>query len=63
MAIASCFVGPHMKYKRLKAQHFTKDQALDPNLLDMYVKDVFTSFAIFWVILPNILWKLYVKRE
>ena len=61
--IATCFVRPHMRYRKLKNQYYTDDHALDTKLLDMYVKDVLASFVLFWYAFPVSVYNAYFKRE
>merc|ERR1712070_561036 len=61
MFIQTCFVRPHWRFNRIRAQEYTKDHALDVNLLDSYVKDTLGSFALFWVMLIPMCYKTYVK--
>jgi hypothetical protein len=63
MTIASCFVRPHWRYQRLKKQYYTKDHALDTNLLDSYLKDVVSSFVLFWLVIGPVCYKTYIKKE
>ena len=61
MVIANSFVRPHWRYQRLKKQYYSKEHATDVNLLDIYLKDAFGSFFLFWIYLGPALYKVYVK--
>ena len=61
MFIQTCFVRPHWRFNRIRSQEYTKDHALDVNLLDSYVKDTLGSFALFWVMLIPMCYKTYVQ--
>ena len=63
MVISSCFVRPHLRYRKLKNQYYTEDHALDTKLLDMYLKDVFASFLLFWYAFPASIYKAHFKKE
>ena len=63
MTIATCFVRPHWRYRRLKSQYFTKDHALDLNLLDSYMRDAVGSFFLFFLVIGPVLYKTYVKPD
>ena len=63
MSIANCFVRPHWRYRKLQNEYLTKDHAVDLNLLDSYVKDVTSSFVLFWVCIGPIIYKTYFVKE
>ena len=44
-------------------EHLTKDHAVDLGLLDSYVKDVASSFVLFWVCIGPIIYKTYFQKE
>ena len=37
--------------------------AVPTELLDSYVKDVLSSFALFWVIIIPVFWKAYISKD
>ena len=60
--IATCFYVPHLKYHKEK-QLRHKDAAIPVEALDAYMKDVFGSFFLFFLIIGPTLYKTYVKNE
>ena len=61
-AIATCFYVPHLKYQREKAARH-KDAAIPVEHLDYYLKDVFSNFFLFFLIIGTTMYKTYVKGE
>ena len=61
--IASCFVRPHWRFQKLKRERVAKEMAVPTELLDSYVKDVLSSFALFWIIIGPVCWKAYFSKD
>ena len=60
--IATCFLTPHLKYHKEKAQrHHTL--AIPVESLDNYFVDVGKSFLFFWLVIGPTLYKTYVLKE
>lgn len=60
MTIANTFVRPHWRYRKMKSEYLTKDHAVDLPMLDSYVKDVASSFVIFWIIIGPVIYQTYI---
>ena len=61
--IASCFVRPHWTFYKMKKKYYTRQHALDSHLLDCYLKDVFSSFFLFFVMIGPITYKAYFTND
>ena len=61
--IASCFVRPHWRFQKLKRERVAKEMAVPTELLDSYLKDVLSSFALFWIIIGPVCWKAYFSKD
>jgi len=47
----------------LKKKYYSKDHALDTQLLDIYLRDTIGSFFLFWIMIGPISYKIFVKKE
>ena len=63
LVITNCFLRPHWRYQILKKKYYSKDHALDTNLLDIYIRDIVGSFLLFWIMIGPISYKTFVKKE
>ena len=54
---------PHWRYRRIKKKNYTDEHALDPNLLDAYIKETVSSFFLFFVMIGPIVYKTHFKGE
>jgi hypothetical protein len=63
MTIANCFVRPHWRFLRIKNGYYSKDHALDINLLDSYVRDAVGSFFLFWFLIGPVVYKAYIQKD
>ena len=61
-AIATCFLSPHLKYRREVKQR-NVDRALPVESLDKYFKDIGKSFVFFWLVIGPTLYTTYVKKQ
>ena len=46
----------------MRNKYFTKDHALDTNLLDSYVKDTIGSFLMFFMVIGPVAYDVYFKK-
>jgi len=58
MTISNAFLRPHLKY-RLERERLDKDRAVSTKMLDNYVRDVFGSFLVFWIIIGPVVYQAY----
>lgn len=47
----------------MKSEYLTKDHAVDLPMLDSYVKDVASSFVIFWIIIGPVIYQTYIQKK
>ena len=62
MTISNAFLRPHLKY-RLERERLDKDRAVSTKMLDNYVKDVFGSFLVFWLVIGPVVYQAYFKKD
>jgi len=62
LVIATSFLRPHLKY-RIEAAKRTRDQATSTQELDSYFRDIFKSFALFWLVIGPVIYKTYYLKE
>jgi len=62
MTIANAFLRPHLKFKIQKANLET-NKAVPTQMLDAYVKDVVSSFFMFFVVIGPVLYESYFKQK
>lgn len=61
MTISNAFLRPHLKYQ-LEKERLDKNRAVSTTMLDNYIKDVVSSFFIFWLAIGPVVYESYFKR-
>jgi hypothetical protein len=62
MTIANSFLRPHLKY-RIQRDKIDKNRAVPTQMLDAYVRDVVTSFLMFFVVIGPVVYESYFKKN
>jgi hypothetical protein len=62
MTIANAFLRPHLKFK-IQKQNLDTNKAVPTQMLDAYVKDVVSSFFMFFVVIGPVIYESYIKQR
>ena len=60
--IANAFLRPHLRFM-IEKEKLGKNLAISTELLDSYVKDVFSSFLVFFIVIGPTVYREYIKDE
>ena len=62
LVTSALLVRPHVRYMSYKKEHMTKNEGTNMTLVEHYMRDVLSSFVIFWISIGPVLYKTYVKK-